>query len=185
MSADDELPRPRKLFALDQNFPDPIVEVLARFQVDAELVPLRDIDERLADVDDWEVLLALSLHERPWDGLITTDTSILNQPLELSVLIQTKLTLVAVQEAGHNPVKATGLLFAYLAGICKRTRRDLPQLWTPGARQRDAKEPWDALARVADHLNVDTRGLFETHRLTRQQLTVDPLAEGGGSQLRW
>jgi hypothetical protein len=185
MNTDGEPARPRKLFALDQNFPDPIVEVLAGFQVAAELVPLRDIDERLAEVDDWEVLLALSLHERPWDGLITTDTSILNQPLELSVLIQTKLTLVAVQEAGHNPVKASGLLFAYLDGICKRTRQDRAQLWTPGARQREAKQPWDALALIADHLNVETNGLFETHRLTPEQLTIDPLREGGGSQLRW
>jgi len=51
MSEVDEPARPRKLFALDQNFPDPIVEVLAGFQVAAELVPLRDIDERLAEID--------------------------------------------------------------------------------------------------------------------------------------
>ena len=135
----------RRLFALDQNFPEPIVEVLGEFQEDAELVPLRDIDERLSDIDDWEILLALHHHERPWDGLITTDTSMLNQPRELSVLIQTRLTLVTIRESGHNPVKACGLLFAYLEGICQRTRADRPQVWRPAAAKRPAEEPWKLL----------------------------------------
>jgi hypothetical protein len=32
-----------RLFALDHNFPDPIVSVLARFQIDAELVRIDQI----------------------------------------------------------------------------------------------------------------------------------------------
>jgi hypothetical protein len=106
-----------RLFALDQNFPQPIVKVLQDYQVDAELVPLRAVDERMSELDDWELLLALRHHSRPWDGLITTDSSILFQALELSVLIQTRLTLVVTLEAGHNPVRAAGLLFTHLAGI--------------------------------------------------------------------
>lgn len=110
-----------RLFALDQNFPAPIVDVLAQFQADAALVSIRDLGPKVAKLDDWEVLLALHHHPEPWDGLITTDTSMLDQPLELAVLMQTKLTLVAVKDAGHNPVKASGLLFAHLGGICART----------------------------------------------------------------
>jgi hypothetical protein len=67
------------LFALDQNFPQPIVNALTRFQAHAELVPVRQIDERMSDLDDWELLLALHHHERPWAGLITTDSSMLSQ----------------------------------------------------------------------------------------------------------
>lgn len=166
----------RALFALDQNFPEPIVEALVEYQAAAELVPLRDIDERLTEVDDWQVILALHHHARPWDGLITTDTSMLNQPLELAVLIQTRLTLVAVKEAGHNPVKACGLLFAYLEGICRRTRPDRPQLWTPAAAERAETEPWEALTRVAEHRHVDVQGLFDAHRLGEDALAADPLA---------
>ena len=76
-----------RLFALDHNFPEPIVEVLSEVQEgsgDAELVSVSDIDPRMADLDDWEIMLALHHHERPWDGLITTDSSILNQPPELA-----------------------------------------------------------------------------------------------------
>lgn len=92
-----------RLFALDQNFPQPIVKVLQDFQVDADLVPVSAIDPRMAELDDWQLLLALHHHERPWDGLITTDSSILFQPLEVSVLIQTRLTLVVALEAGTIP----------------------------------------------------------------------------------
>jgi hypothetical protein len=166
----------RRLFALDQNFPAPIVKVLERYQTDVELVRLPEIDRRLGALDDWEVLLALHLHERQWDGLITTDTSMLNQPLELSVLIQIGLTLVAIREAGHNPVKASGLLFAYLPGICQRTEVGKAQLWTPAAANRLATEPWDALKRVAEHQHTDATTLFNDHQLDPIRLSRDPLA---------
>ena len=45
----------RQLFALDHNFPDPIVEVLADFQADAELVRIDQIDARMPDLDDWQL----------------------------------------------------------------------------------------------------------------------------------
>lgn len=110
-----------RLFALDHNFPDPIVSALADFQVDAQLTRIDQIHPAMADLGDWELLLALRQHPEPWDGLITTDSSMLSQGPELAALIQTKLTLVVATAAGHDPVKASGLLFAYLSGICKRT----------------------------------------------------------------
>lgn len=165
-----------RLFALDQNFPQPIVNVLQDFQTDADLVPVSGIDPRMAELDDWQLLLALRHHERPWDGLITTDSSILFQPLELAVLIQTRLTLVVALEAGHNPVKATGLLFIHLAGICKRTRTDEAQLWRLQARTQPHIAPWDQLKIVAGHQNTDASSLFATNRLGDEQLAADPLA---------
>jgi hypothetical protein len=116
-----------RLFALDHNFPDPIVAVLAEYQSDATLVRIDQIDPRMPDLDDWQLLLALHRHAVPGDGLITTDSSILNQGPELATLIQTKLTLVVAMASGHDPVKASGLLFAYLSGICTRTSPDAPQ----------------------------------------------------------
>ncbi|MBA3809184.1 MAG: hypothetical protein H0X28_12465 [Solirubrobacterales bacterium] len=92
-----------RLFALDKNFPQPI---------DAQLVPIDQIDERMSTLDDYELLLALRHHADPWDGLITTDSSMLAQGRELAALIQTRLTLVVAVASGHNPVKASGLLFA-------------------------------------------------------------------------
>jgi hypothetical protein len=39
------------LFALDQNFPSPIVNVLTDYQVDTELVSLGSIDGRLGELE--------------------------------------------------------------------------------------------------------------------------------------
>jgi hypothetical protein len=165
-----------RLFALDQNFPQPIVKVLQDFQAEAELVPVSTVDSRMAELDDWQLLLALHHHDRPWDGLITTDRSILFQPLELTVLIQTNLTLVVALEAGHNPVKATGLLFAHLAGICKRTKPDEAQVWRLRAVTQAHTAPWDQLSTVAEHQHSDARALFAEHRLTSKQLANNPLS---------
>jgi hypothetical protein len=167
--------RERRLFALDQGFPLPIVKVLATYMVEAELVSLDDIDGRLTVLDDWELLLALHHHERPWDGLITTDDMIW-QARELCVLIQTKLTLVFAHEAGHDPLKATGLVLAHLPGICKRTRPDIPQLWILRAVSKPHTEPWDQLMKVAEHRDEDHQTLFNEAKLSPTELARNPLA---------
>ena len=165
-----------RLFALDQNFPDPIVAALQDFQADAELVRVDQIDPRMAELDDWELLLALYHHPRPWDGLITTDSSMLNQARELATLVQTKLTLVVAAGAGHNPVRASGLLFANLAWICQRTRPDVPQAWKLRARPRRHDEPWELLRSHAGHNNRTVQDVWNEQRLTAGELARDPLA---------
>jgi hypothetical protein len=166
-----------RLFALDQGFPLPIVNVLRDYQTDAELVSLSEIDSRLPDLDDWEILLALHHHARDWDGLITTDTSMLNQALELSALAQTELTLVVALGAGHDPVKASGLLFAYLSRICARTRPNEGQIWRLKAGNIEPSDPMTALGRVADHQNVDPDSLIAESRIDDEILARDPLAQ--------
>jgi hypothetical protein len=114
-----------RLFALNQNFPLPIVDSVHEWlAADADLVPIVDVHSGMATLEDWEVLLALHADKRAWDGLITTDSSMLNLPRELAVLCQTKLTLVVAVAAGHDPIKATGLVFAHISNICSRTGPD-------------------------------------------------------------
>jgi hypothetical protein len=164
-----------RLFALDHNFPQPIVSVLSEFQNDAELVRVDAIDARMSDLDDWELLLALHHHADPFDGLITTDSSILAQGPELAALLQTKLTLVVASEAGHNPVKASGLLFAYLAGVCQRTSPDVAQVWRLAAANRPHVHPWDFLKRFAEHNNRAVNDVWEEFKLAPDELARNPL----------
>ena len=166
----------RRLFALDQNFPQPIVDALAQYIIEAELVPIGDIDERLATLDDWEVMLALHHHERPWDGLITTDANMLALPRELAVLMQTKLTLVVAKESGHDPIKATGLLLAYLPGICQRTAGDKAQLWTLRAVQKGAEDPWASFERAAAQRGTTAARLYAANKLDSEEFELDPLS---------
>jgi hypothetical protein len=79
-----------RLFALDQNFLEPIVDALqTHLEEDVELVPIRRVDGRTSEIDDWQVLLALHNDGHVWDGLVTTDSDMLSLPRELAVLCQT------------------------------------------------------------------------------------------------
>jgi hypothetical protein len=166
-----------RLFALDHNFPDPIVGVLTDFQAAADLVRIDQIDERMPELEDWELLLALHNHERAWDGLITTDSSMLNQAPELATLIQTRLTLVVAMESGHNPVKASGLLFAHLGNICRRTSPEQAQVWRLSAASKPHTEAWEFLRRFADHNDLPVDEVWAEHKLSDEQLATDPLAD--------
>jgi hypothetical protein len=165
-----------RLFALDKNFPQPIVGVLSDFQADAQLVPLDHIDARMSTLDDWELLLALHHHSDAWDGLITTDSSMLAQGRELATLIQTKLTLVVAVASGHNPVKASGLLFAYLAGICQRSTPERAQVWRLNAVNRPHEEPWEFLKRVAEHNGRSAEDVWAELKLSAAAMGRNPLA---------
>lgn len=99
----------------------------------------------------------------------------LKRPREVVTVIRTNLTLVVAMEAGHNPVKASGLLFAYLAGICARTEPGRPQIWRLSAANRPALEPWDFLKSIAQHQNVSPNALFNEAGPSSEQLGTDPL----------
>jgi hypothetical protein len=152
------------------------VRVLRDYQTDAELVSFAEIDSRLPELDDWEILLALHHHARSWDGLITTDDSMLNQALELGVLDQTKLHACRSRWHWAQQVKASGLLLAYLSRICDLTRPDTGQILQLKAGNIMPTEPEAALARVADHQNVDADELMARSRLDDATFARDPLA---------
>ncbi len=160
-----------KRFALDQNFPLPIVDVLAKYIVEAELVPLSSIDPMLTrDTEDWQVLLALHKHAEQWDGLITTDSGMLLLAKEMAVLCQTRLTLVVAEASGHDPVKATGLVLAHLPGICSKTAADVPQLWVLRSATQQHEKPWERLRRIADQRKVGVKELYNNVKLADDAL---------------
>ena len=72
--------------------------------------------------------------------------------------------------AGDNPIKATGLLFAYLSGICGRTDPETPQVWKLSAVNRPANRPWDELKRAADHQHENVEDLWRENRLGEADL---------------
>ena len=166
---------PRR-FALDQNFPEPIVDGLADWLAqDAELVPIRRIDAGMATLDDWQVLLALHSDEATWDGLITTDANMLSLPRELAVLCQTKLTLVVAEAVGHDPIKATGLVLAHIGRICEQTRADAAQVWRLSTSTKPAEDPWDFFTRLGERKGTSAQALYASERLTNKQLRQSPL----------
>ncbi|HEX5759540.1 MAG TPA: hypothetical protein VF121_10125 [Thermoanaerobaculia bacterium] len=182
------LPR-RPRFALDQNFPAPIVTALRDYIVEADLVAIGDIHPRLPTLDDWQLLVVLSRESPTCDGLVTTDNSMLLQERELAVLIQTKLTLVVADAAGDDPIKATGLGLAYLPWIAKRKHRHQAQVWLLRTMPRPAEDPWERLKRIATQQGeVDPKTLYAKHKiaapaqLAKELLAVAPIPRGTRSK---
>jgi hypothetical protein len=115
-------------------------------------------------------LLALHRRDEPWDGMITTDSSMLSLPKELSLLCQTKLTQIVAEETGHDPIRATGLVLAHIDGICKKTRRDVAQVWTLRTTTREHTPPWELLTRIAQRHGTTANDLYAAERLTADEL---------------
>jgi hypothetical protein len=164
----------RRLFALDHNFPEPVLLGLAKAIPMAELVPIRAIRSELSELDDWELLLALHRDERPWDGLVTNDVNMLSLPREMTVLSQTALTLVAVRGEGHNPVRSIGALLCHLPFICFHTVRDRAQIWRLGVAQKNYEEVADYLEKIAARQGSTVQALVEQHKVSKAELTTNP-----------
>lgn len=163
------------LFALDHNYPAPIIAQAKPYLREVELVPIGDIDSRLPDLDDWELLLALHHHSRDWDGMISNDTSMLEQERELAVLGYTHLTLVAPVAAGHDPIRSTGLVLAHIEDIAARTTPRKPQVWRLPGRTGGGNHPDQFLERLAKKGGLDPLDLRKDAMPAKAVLQRDPL----------
>jgi hypothetical protein len=166
---------PRRLFALDQNFPEPVCKSLGQW-LPADFVPVRQIDPRLSDVDDWELLLALHQDSRPWDGLITNDDSMLSLPKEMVILSQTGLTLVVAKGEGHSPIKSIGVVLCRLSHICHQTDARRGQIWNLSIRQKPEERVEDYLEEIARREGITIQRLIEANRLSLAQLEKKPVS---------
>lgn len=164
------------LFALDHNYPAPIIERARPYLSGVELVPIEDIDPRLTELEDWELLLALHHHSREWDGMISNDTSMLAQERELAVLGYTCLTLVAPAAAGHDPIRSTGLVLGHIEDIASRTTPRRPQVWKLSGRTGGGHHPDQFIAKLAKKAQLDPLDLRKSGMPAKAILQRDPLA---------
>jgi hypothetical protein len=163
-------------FALDEDFPENVLDVLTTGIPEAEMVPIRHIDPKLRQMDDWRLLLSL-YHLGEWDGIVSTDSSMLRLPRELAVIHQTGLTLVIVERAGHDPIRAAGLLLVHLPMICRKTVRNMGQIWKLNAQSKNHDDPWEELKKISVHRKMSVKDLFQEYRLPKGELQRNPLQE--------
>jgi hypothetical protein len=159
-------------FALDEGFPDTIFK-LADLLPGIDLVPLRKADPRLVgNSEDWAVVLRV--HQLGYDGFLTTDGRMVEEPKVISVLHQTKSTLVAFLETGHDAIRASGLALLHLPHIARSTVPTAPQLWVLRPPQnKDSKKAWDQIGELASRHGISTQQLFITQRLSDEELNRD------------
>ena len=161
-------------FALDENFPQPIIDSMSPYIPEAQLVSVRSIDSGMEQLDDWELLLALHHHDGRWAGLVSADSNMLQQAKELTVLMQTKLTLIVTEAAGHDPLVASGLLLAHLPALCKEYSEEHSQVFALKVRRTKPTDPWDALQRAAKHQNASAKALYQEKQAKRRGAVAEP-----------
>jgi hypothetical protein len=157
-------------FALDHNFPAPVMQAFGLAMPNVELVAVASIDEHFAELDDWELFVALHRHSLHWDGLITNDDKLLALEKEMTVLSQTNLTLVVAKGEGDSPIRAVGLLLCHLNHICHHTRPDRAQVWLLRVAQKNYDEPRSYLERIAEKKKTTVEQILRTHRLATNDL---------------
>jgi hypothetical protein len=161
----------RRLFALDHNFPQPVLAALSDvLQPVAELVPIHQIDPGFAELSDWELIRELHRHPRSWDGMITNDDTMLSLPKEMTVLSQTGLTLVVAKGEGHNPVRAIGTLLCHLNHICHHTDRRTAQIWKLRVAQKRPELAHDYLEKIALQANRPVEKIIAENKLPARDL---------------
>jgi hypothetical protein len=159
-----------RLFALDHNFPQPVLGAMSMALPNVELVPVRDIEPTFADLNDWELLRELHRHPRPWDGLITNDDAMLSLAKEMTVLSQTGLTLVVAKGEGHNPIRAVGILLCHLTHICHHTVRGTAQIWKLRVAQKNGDPARDYLEVIAEKAKTTVDRLVADNKLSAAEL---------------
>ena len=161
---------PKRRFALDHNFPAPVLNAFALLLPHVDLVPIRDIDVAFADLDDWQLFVELHRHAQNWDGLVTNDEALLSLPKEMTVLSQTNLTLVVASGEGHNPIRAVGVLLCHLNHICHQSDPRRAQIWRLRVSQKDQEEPRGFLEKIAAREGVSVEALVHKLKVPAKEL---------------
>ena len=94
----------------------------------------------------------------------------LNVPEELAAILKTRLTVFAVEEAGHDPIKATGALLLDLPGALKKVDPHRAQVFRFKSRQPPPRDPWVELGRIAERQGKGTAQLYDEVKVTDAEL---------------
>lgn len=145
-------------FALDHNFPIQIISDL--WPPSIELIRIGDVDPRMPNWDDWQIILELG-RLGGYDGLITDDADMLSLPNEMVALARTSLCLVIADAAGHQAIKATGLLMIYLQAIVNSRPHGGPSIFLLSVDEagRKKRDIYECIRRIARQGNVAEQDL--------------------------
>jgi hypothetical protein len=162
----------RPAFALDQNFP-PFVLDVAQLLPELTIAPIFQIDSRLSDLDDRQLVIAL--YQLGWTGLITNNYKMLWVPAEIAAVVKTKLTIFAIEGVGHDPLRATGAVLLELPGVLRRLRPNQAQVFRVNPRSVRPITAWDYFKVAATRRRVAAGELYEQVKVTDLELETPVL----------
>lgn len=167
----------RPHFGVDHDFPEPLLNAARPF-LTFDGTMLRHIDPALvADKEDWEVILAL--YQLGYDGLITLDAAMLQLTKEIAVVHQTRSTLVVIEAAGDNPLRAMGQLMVQAPHIAGAFDRGRPQIFRiPAPRAIRPSSAWDRLGELASERGEAIEAVFRADSLSDGELETPGAPQG-------
>lgn len=105
--------------ALDHNFPEPILRCVVPWLPEFAFHWVKDLPPGdLNELEDHD--LVYELHRRGFPVMVTNNHKMLDDARVLVAIEQTRLTVVAIQAAGDDPIFATGVLLRDLTDVIKR-----------------------------------------------------------------
>jgi hypothetical protein len=153
--------------ALDHNFPTPLLALLGEAMPEVRLLPIRDIDPRLAEFDEDAMIVAL--HQLESGCLVTTDRR-LHDPVTLVAIEQTRSTVGVIEGVGDDPVRAVGTLLLGLLPALRKRAAHKPQIFRLRPRAPAPERPGRYLARVPEHRDTSLEDLRSRHWRARAEL---------------
>jgi hypothetical protein len=170
--------------ALDQNFPTDLLDAIREWLPDGvSLEHVAQIDERLPDLDDDELIVVL----RQWgyDGLVTNNYKMLEVEHEVAAIVATKAVVVAAVGMGHDPIRAAGALLLELPGLPDRLSPKLGAnvFWLNYPR-RPPQSAWSYLEKVAAKKGTSAKTLWDEHRPDIDTVLLDRAGRAPGTDGR-
>ena len=159
---------------LDHNFPEPIVNALKPWMGALELLPIRQIDDRLTGLDDRPLLIAL--RQLGFEGLVTLNYRMLRNPSELAAVIKTGLTVFAIEGVGHDPLRATGALLLDLPSAVKAVEAGASGVYWMRPRVPQPQDPRDLFDETATRRHEDPAALYASVEVSDAELR-EPVLE--------
>ena len=137
-------------FLLDQNFPNPISEVIER-DTRFQITSLSSFDSTLSNerTPDW--LLFLRAAEGEFDGVVTRDRSQLSAIETMVVLVDTRLSVVTWHKGLDDSIREWGQLIAFLPDVCKKMDSGHRGIFT-------IPTPRIAFAKAMDPIGIEAGG---------------------------
>lgn len=169
-------------FVLDQNFPTPLMKAARPALGGLDLRHTFEIDPRLSELDDWELILAVHHHREEFVGIVTADRRMLGQARELAVLQQTGISLVVAEGSGHDPVKAAGLVLTHIGQISSQLTPGKSQIWSLASQGPRPQRPVDYVGKLAAKLGRSTAETLREAEIDNEMLSRDPLTQRRGAR---
>ena len=153
---------------LDHNFPEPILRAVSSWLGDVELVPIRQIDNRLTRIGYRQLVLA----QLGYQGLVTNNYRMLQNPVELAAIIKTRLSVFAIQGVGDDPIRATGALLLDLPSAVKALESGRPGVFWLRPRAPQPQDPWELLKSLAKRRQEDVADRYRQVAVSDTELAT-------------